>query len=147
MVLKIWISNHLIIQYYIHMFMNKVILVAEDDKDLLEIYAEVLEMNECKVIKTKDGNEAFVAYKQHLPDLVFMDVDMPKMNGFEASSRILEVDPNAKIIIISGYIDMNDKADTALQNKIISVISKPMSLDSLLDAVKKFSNHDSIKYN
>ncbi len=129
------------------MFMNKVILVAEDDKDLLEIYAEVLEMNECKVIKAKDGNEAFVAYKQHLPDLVFMDVDMPKMNGFEASSRILEVDPNAKIIIISGYIDMNDKADTVLQNKIISVISKPMSLDSLLDAVKKFSNHASIKNN
>ena len=129
------------------MFMNKVILVAEDDKDLLEIYAEVLEMNECKVIKTKDGNEAFVAYKQHLPDLVFMDVDMPKMNGFEASSRILEVDPNAKIIIISGYIDMNDKADTVLQNKINSVISKPMSLDSLLDAVKKFSNHASIKNN
>ena len=129
------------------MFMNKVILVAEDDKDLLEIYAEVLEMNECKVIKAKDGNEAFVAYKQHLPDLVFMDVDMPKMNGFEASSRILEVDPNAKIIIISGYIDMNDKADAVLQNKIISVISKPMSLDSLLDAVKKFSNHASIKNN
>lgn len=129
------------------MFMNKVILVAEDDKDLLEIYAEVLEMNECKVIKAKDGNEAFVAYKQHLPDLVFMDVDMPKMNGFEASSRILEVDPNAKIIIISGYIDMNDKADTVLQNKIISVISKPLSLDSLLDAVKKFSNHASIKNN
>lgn len=129
------------------MFMNKVILVAEDDNNLLEIYAEVLEMNECKVIKAKDGNEAFVAYKQHLPDLVFMDVDMPKMNGFEASSRILEVDPNAKIIIISGYIDMNDKADTVLQNKIISVISKPMSLDSLLDAVKKFSNHASIKNN
>ena len=128
------------------MFMNKVILVAEDDSNLLEVYAEILEMNEYKVIKAKDGNEAFVAYKQHLPDLVFMDVDMPKMNGFEASSRILEVDPNAKIIIISGYTDMN-KADTALQNKIISVISKPMNLDSLLGAARKFSNHVSMKYN
>jgi two-component system chemotaxis response regulator CheY len=127
--------------------MNKVILVAEDDNDLLEVYTEILEMNEYKVIKAKDGNEAFIAYKQHMPDLVFMDVDMPKMNGFEASSRILEVDPNAKIIIISGYIDMNDKADTTLQNKIISVISKPMSLDSLLSAVRKFSNHVSMKYN
>ncbi len=52
-----------------------------------------------------DGPSAVEAVSEHRPDVVLMDVSMPGMNGIEATRRILEADPEAHVVVISGYED------------------------------------------
>ena len=52
-----------------------------------------------------DGIEAVKLYEIHRPDLILMDIRMEKMNGIEATEKILEIDPNAKILLITTFQD------------------------------------------
>jgi two-component system chemotaxis response regulator CheY len=54
-----------------------------------------------EVAEAADGEEAVKQYETHRPHLVFMDIVMPKMDGIEAVTEILKIDPNAKIVMAS----------------------------------------------
>ena len=125
--------------------MGKTILVAEDDKDLLNIYSEILEFNGYKVKTAVNGKEAVSKYKESFPTLVIMDGDMPDVDGFEAFFEIKKTDENAKVVIVTGYSDLDKKCKQALEKGLISVISKPIGLDTLLDLAKKFCNEITVK--
>ena len=55
-----------------------------------------------KILEARDGIEAVKKYKDEKPDLVTMDIDMPKANGVQALRAIKKIDPNAKVIVITG---------------------------------------------
>ncbi|HMC23809.1 MAG TPA: response regulator transcription factor, partial [Thermoanaerobaculia bacterium] len=57
--------------------------------------------NVTEVIEAADGEEAVAAATAYRPDVILMDLTMPRMNGFEATSRILKKFPNTRIIILS----------------------------------------------
>jgi CheY-like chemotaxis protein len=57
------------------------------------------------VIERGDGSEALTAYREHQPDLVFMDLKMTKMDGFAATRQIKEFHPDARIVIVSQWDD------------------------------------------
>ena len=61
------------------------------------------------VAEREDGAQAAISYEEILPDAVIMDVQMPRMNGFEAVGTILEVDPQAVIILTSMKQDVEYK--------------------------------------
>ncbi len=118
--------------------MIKTILVVEDDIELLDLYAEILQVNGYNVQTAINGEEAVSKYRQIHPDLVVMDGDMPKLDGYEAFSQIIEIDKNAKVVIITGYSEFELKNKRALEQGLISVISKPIGIDTLLDLAKKY---------
>ncbi len=120
--------------------MTKTILVVEDDIELLDLYAEILQVNGYNVQTAINGEEAVSKYRQILPDLVVMDGDMPKLDGYEAFSQIIEIDKNAKVVIVTGYSEFELKNKRALEQGLISVISKPIGVNTLLDLVKKYSD-------
>jgi len=120
--------------------MTKTILVVEDDIELLELYAEILQVNMYNVQTAINGEEAVSKYRQIHPDLVVMDGDMPKLDGYEAFSQIIEMDKNAKVIIVTGYSEFELKNKRALEQGLVSVISKPIGIDMLLDLAKKYSD-------
>jgi len=120
--------------------MTKTILVVEDDIELLELYAEILQVNMYNVQTAINGEEAVSKYRQIHPDLVVMDGDMPKLDGYEAFSQIIEMDKNAKVVIVTGYSDFELKNKRALEQGLVSVISKPIGIDMLLDLAKKYSD-------
>ena len=62
---------------------------------------------------------------------------MPKFDGYEACSQIIEIDKNAKVVIVTGYSEFELKNKRALEQGLVSVISKPIGIDTLLDLVKK----------
>ena len=68
--------------------MNKRILLVEDDEATVEVMVVQLKLLGYNVIVTRDGAEAVQLLAQELPDLIIMDIQMPKMNGFQALSRI-----------------------------------------------------------
>ena len=120
--------------------MTKTILVVEDDIELLELYAEILQVNMYNVQTAINGEEAVSKYRQIHPDLVVMDGDMPKLDGYEAFFQIIEMDKNAKVIIVTGYSEFELKNKRALEQGLVSVISKPIGIDMLLDLAKKYSD-------
>lgn len=85
----------------------KTILVVEDDKNQLLLYKQELSLEGYKVIAAKDGLEAVQKVKEQVPDLIVMDINMPKMNGIESMSRILS-EQKIPIIINTAYSSYKD---------------------------------------
>jgi len=125
--------------------MTKVILIAEDDMELLNLYTEILQVNRYDVETAVNGEEAVAKYKQIHPDLVVMDGDMPKLDGYEAFSQIIKMDKNAKVVIVTGYSEFELKNKKAIEQGLVSVISKPIGVDALLDLAKKYVYGKKIK--
>ena len=120
--------------------MTRTVLVVEDDIELLNLYAEILQVNKYDVQTAINGEEAVSKYRQIHPDLVVMDGNMPKLDGYEAFSQIIEMDKNAKVVIVTGYSEFELKNKRALEQGLVSVISKPIGVDTLLDLAKKYSD-------
>jgi len=120
--------------------MTRTVLVVEDDIELLNLYAEILQVNKYNVQTAINGEEAVSKYRQIHPDLVVMDGNMPKLDGYEAFSQIIEMDKNAKVVIVTGYSEFELKNKRALEQGLVSVISKPIGVDMLLDLAKKYSD-------
>ncbi|NLY68315.1 MAG: response regulator [Clostridiales bacterium] len=78
------------------------VLVVDDAAFMRLAIKNVLEKHNFKVIAdAKNGKEAVEKYIEHKPDIVTMDITMPDMSGIEALKKIMEIDPKAKVVMIS----------------------------------------------
>ena len=87
-------------------------------------------------VEAATGEEAINLFKIEKPDLTIMDITMPGMNGIEAVEKIMEIDPNAKIIMCSsmGY---QEKVVDAITAGAVDFIVKPYTKEKILLAVEK----------
>ena len=125
------------------------VLLAEDNVMNMDIAVTILEKAGVKVDQAKDGKEAvdlFLASKEKTYDLVLMDVQMPVMDGYEATTVIrTSGHPEAKtipIIAMTANAFAEDVAE-ALAKGMNAHIAKPVSYDKLFAVLKEFSNKDS----
>lgn len=83
------------------------VLIAEDHPIMREAIVHRLKLDGkiAVVGEASDGRELIDLYEQHRPDVVLVDVQMPGLNGIEATKAILERDPEARIIILSASSD------------------------------------------
>ncbi|MEK7288685.1 MAG: response regulator [Planctomycetota bacterium] len=88
--------------------MQKKILVVEDDKNQILLYQHELTLEGYTVITAKDGSEAVKMVKERFPDIIVMDINMPRMNGIEAMGRILGEQRKIPIIINTAYSNYKD---------------------------------------
>ena len=95
---------------------NPVILVVEDDTVLNDAYKTILQSANHTVFTAYDGQEALEVTKQHTPDIIFLDLRMPGMDGigFLKAYKPKETNPNAHVIVFSNY-DMQAEVDEAYQ--------------------------------
>ena len=95
---------------------SPVILVVEDDTILNDAYKTILESANHTVFTAYDGQEALEITKQHTPDIIFLDLRMPGMDGigFLKAYKPKETNPNAHIIVFSNY-DMQAEVDEAYE--------------------------------
>ena len=88
--------------------MMKTILLVEDDKNQLLLYKQELSLEGYSIITAQDGQEAVKKVKEHTPDLIVMDINMPKINGIEAIGKILSEHRKVPIIINTAYSSYKD---------------------------------------
>ena len=111
--------------------MNKpVVLVVEDDVPVRNLMCTTLKTHEYKFLTAANGAEALLLASSHNPDVVFLDLGLPDMDGIDVIRRIRSWS-NMPIIVISARSDDNDKIQ-ALDMGADDYLTKPFSVEELL---------------
>src|SRR5438045_502003 len=110
------------------------ILTADDDPQLLRLVARNLELEEYDVLTASDGKQALEQIEAHTPDLVLLDVMMPRMDGFTVCQRVREFS-SVPIIIVTARGQDQDKV-RGLDLGADDYLTKPFSVDELLARVR-----------
>jgi CheY-like chemotaxis protein len=84
------------------------ILLVEDDKNQRLLYEQELMHEGYEVVTASNGKEALEEVQEKLPDIVIMDINMPKMDGIEAMGRILGKNKEIPVIINTAYSNYKD---------------------------------------
>ncbi len=119
--------------------MGKCILVVEDQADNRQILRDLLGNAGFELIEAENGEEALAALASHRPDLILMDIQLPIMDGYEATRRI-RANPDMKsipIIAVTSYALTGDEAK-ALAAGCNAYVTKPYSPRALLAKVREY---------
>lgn len=81
------------------------ILIVEDNAAMRRLLDLAIEGAGTAVGYCSDGDESLAAYLHHQPDIVLMDIAMPRIDGLAATRQILHTDPAAKVVIVTSYDD------------------------------------------
>ena len=90
------------------MVKNQTVLLIEDDEFLAELYATKLNLEGYKVVLANDGEKGLKMIKEKKPDLVLLDIILPKMDGFEILTKI-KADPELKSIPVILLTNLSQK--------------------------------------
>lgn len=115
--------------------MSKKILICEDENEVRNLLKELLEKKECEVYIAADGKEAVEKAKETKPDLIILDIRMPKMDGLEAAKKIRVFDKKAKIIFLTGF-QSPEIVKEAEKYNIFDYIVKNASATDILNSIQ-----------
>lgn len=118
--------------------MSKRILVVEDQEDNRRILRDLLTSVGFQLFEAEDGEQGVAAAQTHRPDLILMDIQMPILDGYEATRRI-KANPDLKtipIIVVTSYALSGDE-DKARAAGCDGYITKPYSPRQLLAKIKE----------
>jgi two-component system response regulator DegU len=113
------------------------IAIIDDHQLFREGVKRILEFEQSfqVVAEGDDGSETLKIVEEHRPDVVIMDINMPQMNGIEATRELIEQYPDTKVIILSIHDDEN-YVTHALQTGASGYLLKEMDADALIEAVR-----------
>ncbi len=117
--------------------MTTKIVIIDDHQLFREGVKRILEFEKSfqVVAEGDDGSDALGLVQEYLPDVVIMDINMPQMNGVEATRELVEQYPNTKVIILSIHDDEN-YVTHALKTGAQGYLLKEMDADALIEAVR-----------
>ena len=107
------------------------VLIVDDEKGIRDALAQVFEYEGQEVRVAEDGPDALIVADAFQPDLVFLDVKMPGMNGLEVLARLGDESPGSLVIMISGHGTI-DTALEATRRGAYDFLQKPLDTDRLL---------------
>ena len=123
--------------------MKKTALIVEDNALNLKLMRDLLEASNIATLQTKDGTRALERVREHRPDIVLMDIQLPDVSGLDVT-RQLKTDAELRDIPIIAVTALALRGDEerVLEAGCDAYISKPISVASFLDEVLKFLGED-----
>ena len=117
----------------------KKILVIEDNENNLYLIRFILEKNGFEVLEARTGLSGVELAVKEKPDLTLMDIQLPDINGFEATRRIRASEANGEIPIVAltSYALVGDR-EKALEAGCTGYIEKPINPETFITEIKKF---------
>mgnify|MGYP005840056183 CR=1 FL=1 len=120
------------------------ILLAEDEEALATILKESLETRGFEVLYCRNGEEAWAAYQSHAPELLVLDVMMPKMDGFTLVKKIRKQDPFIPIIFVTSKSRTEDVVE-GFGYGANDYLKKPFSMEELIVRMNALLNRSASK--
>jgi len=102
------------------------LLYIEDDRDIQEIYLNFLKELVGSVYCANDGEEGYNLYLSYKPDIILLDIKMPKIDGLTLAKKIRQIDKDVKIIITTSYAEQ-DKLLQAIELYLVRYIINLLS--------------------
>lgn len=124
------------------------VLLVDDNEVNRKVASEILRKSGCQITEASDGFKAIELVKKISFDLVFMDIQMPKMDGIQATNEIksLNIADLPPIVAMTAY-SMEDDKTRFLNQGMDDYLSKPIKANVLIEKVKKWVNFEPIKVN
>ena len=120
------------------------VLVIDDEKGVREMVRRMLESEHHTILEAADGIDGVKVFQEEQPDVVVTDIIMPNADGLEVIQRILKINPQAKIVAMSGGGRLADETYLKYARKFgaATVLSKPFPPDELLSLIRDLSNQE-----
>ena len=119
----------------------KTVLVVEDNELNMKLFHDLLEAHGYNILQTKDGMDALRIAREHKPDLILMDIQLPEVSGLEVTKWIKE-DEDLKsipVIAVTAFAMKGDE-EKIRDGGCEAYIAKPISVTNFLETVRKFLN-------
>jgi YesN/AraC family two-component response regulator len=111
-------------------------LVIDDEKPTLKMFRLFFDVYGYTVLTAEDGLQGLEVFNKEKPSIVFTDIKMPGIDGFEVLKRVKEIDPMTQVIMITGHGD-TDLEGKALDLQATAFINKPIEKIALDEALRK----------
>jgi two-component system chemotaxis response regulator CheY len=111
-------------------------MVVDDTEFMVKVLQDIFTGEGFDVVTAASGEEALQLYEEHLPDLVTLDVVMPGMDGIAVLQRLREIDPAAKVVMVSA-VGLEAKVMEAFRVGARNYVLKPFERDRVLEAARK----------
>ena len=117
----------------------KTVLVVEDNELNMKLFHDLLEANGYNIVQTRNGLEAIDLAREHRPDLILMDIQLPEVSGLEVTKWIKEDDElrSIPVIAVTAFAMKGDE-ERIRQGGCEAYLSKPISVAKFLDTVKTY---------
>lgn len=118
---------------------GKTVLIVEDNELNMKLFHDLMEAHGYNILQTRDGMEALKLARQHRPDLILMDIQLPEVSGLEVTKWIKEDDDLRAIPVIAvTAFAMKGDEEKILQGGCEAYIAKPISVTQFLSTVERF---------
>jgi two-component system, cell cycle response regulator DivK len=118
---------------------KKTVLLVEDNEDNLVVYRTILEHVGYRVLEARDGEEGVARARADLPDLILMDISIPKIDGWEATQRLKSDDLTSAIPIIALTAHaLEEDRQKATQAGCDGYLAKPVEPRRVVQEVERF---------
>lgn len=122
------------------------ILIAEDEQDILELITFTLQFGGYEVIPTSNGEDALEMARKEQPDLVLLDVRMPRMSGYEVCTQVkADRDINHIPVVFLSAKGQEAEIKTGFDTGAIDYILKPFAPDHLLKRLDEILASEAVK--
>lgn len=114
-----------------------VILLVDDEAHIRKFVSMILrQLGQPVIIEASNGEEAIAAYRSENPDLVLMDISMPRMDGIETLKALKVIDPDCAVIMLTSIVS-REKVEQALEAGALNYIRKDLPKDDIAKALNE----------
>jgi two-component system cell cycle response regulator DivK len=117
----------------------KTVLIVEDNELNMKLFHDLLEAHGYDIVGTRDGTDVLELARAHRPDLILMDIQLPKVSGLELT-KWLKNDPELQripVVAVTAFAMRGDE-ERILQGGCEAYLSKPISIARFMETVRRF---------
>lgn len=119
--------------------MSKTVLIVEDSELNMRLFNDLLEAFGYRTVKTNDGRQALPLTREHMPDLIIMDIQLPEISGLELTDRLKkdEALKHIPVVAVTAFAMRGDE-QRVLAAGCDAYLSKPISVAKFMETVRSF---------